>query len=256
MEPELCGCGEVYLNFGCFIDADGLSVHRPALLALKQANSEIYPAVYAHLKAAGDLTACARRSMLNADAEGLYRLTRSFFTDLSPARHSEGTIRDVFLRAWTPEGLTDLSAGAGAVCRTCVALRDPCGLSAPLLDRLARHCARGGYDCVRVLSPVDPNRAEGLLVPESGIAVLSAGCAQVKCAASINVEHFFRQSEQTRSLLDQALGHCKEASALLAKAKSIHDELEARIRPFVSFEGVDLLAEEYKKQLRAELLRQ
>ena len=46
----------------------------------------------------------------------------------------------------------------------------------------------------------------------------------------------------------------EEALSLLAKAKSIHDEMEAVCRPFISFEGVELLTQEYKKQLRKELL--
>ena len=255
MEPALCGCAEVYLNFGCFIDADGLTSRRSELLSLHQANKAIYPVVYAHLRAARDLEACARRSIKSTDPEGLYRLTRSFFTALSPGRSVEGSTRDVFLRAWTPEGLTDHSASAGAVCRTCVALRDPCGLSTPLLERLSRHCARTGYDSIRVLSPVDPGRAEGLLVPEAGLAFLAACSGQTNCAATVDVDCFFPPSEETRTLLDRAHAHCKEASALLAKARALHSELEVLCRPFVAFEGVDLLTEEYRKQLRAELLR-
>ena len=255
MEPALCGCAEVYLNFGCFIDADGLSAHQSELLSLHQANQTIYPAVYAHLRAARDLEACARRSVQSADPEGLYRLTRSFFSALSPARSNEGSTRDVFLRAWTPEGLTDHSASAAAVCRTCVALRDPCGLSAPLLERLSRHCTRAGYDSIRILSPIDPGRAEALLVPEAQLAFLAAGSEQSNCAATVDVDCFFPPSEETRTLLDRAHAHCEEASALLSKARALHSELEALCRPFVAFEGVDLLTEEYRKQLRSELLR-
>ena len=136
----------------------------------------------------------------------------------------------------------------------CVALRDPCGLSAPLLGRLERHFRAAGCDCVRVLSPVDPARPAGLLVPAQGLAFLSSAEADARGAVTVDAEQFFRISDQTRVLLDRARAHCLEASSLLAKAKSIHDELEALCRPFISFEGVDLLTREYKKQLRRELL--
>ncbi len=254
MEPQLCGACENYLNLGCFYDADGLGEKRPALLALREANLAVYPAVYAELSAARDLERCARASVRSIDPEGLFQLTRHFF-DLPPARASEGSSRDVFLRAWTPEGLTDHTTSAAALCRTCVELRDPCGLSAPLLERLSRHCLRGGCDCIRVLSPVDPTRLEGLLVPALNLALLTNAGPGVKCAVTVDVEPFFPPSDQTRDLLEHAAMHCAAASALMSEAKRIHDELEALCRPYVSFEGLDLLTQEYRKQLRAELLK-
>ena len=255
MEPELCGCGETYLNFGCFYDVEGLTRQRPALLALRQANQAVYPAVYAHLRAARALEVCARASVRRADPEGLYRLSRSFFSELPGQSAAEGACRDVFLRSWTPEGQTDHSQSATALCKTCVILRDPCGLSAPLLERLTRHCLRAGCDCIRVLSPIDPGRQEGLLAPSLGLAILQTNGRSVPGAVTVDVEHFFPPAAQTADLMDRAKDHCAQAADLLAEAKAIHDEMEALCRPFVSFEGVDLLTEEYKKQLRAELLR-
>ena len=252
MEPELCGCGEAYLNFGCFYDADGLTEKRPALLALKQANQAVYPAVYAHLRAARALEICARRSVRSADPEGLYRLTRSFFGELPEHADAGGECRDVFLRAWTPDGLTDHMESAAAACGTCVALRDPLGLSSPLLERLGRQYARAGCGCIRILSPVDPGRTEGLLIPSQGLALLAN--RETDCAVTVDVEHFFPPAEPVKALLERARGHCAEAAALLSEARAIHDEMEALCRPYISFEGVDLLTQEYKKQLRAELL--
>ncbi len=254
MEPALCGCGENYLNFGCFYDSGGLSEKRPALTALREANQAVYPAVYAHLRAARDLTACARRSAENRDPEGLYRLTRSFFTDLSPARDAAGPARDVFLRAWTPEGLTDYTASAHALCHTCVALRDPCGLSAPLLERLARQFQASGLECVRILSPVDPGRLEGLLIPAQALGFLALAQPDGRCAVTVDAGHFFHLDDQAKDLLSEAGIHCAQAAALLAKAKALHDEIEAVCRPFVRFDGVDLLTKEYRNKLRAELL--
>ncbi len=253
MEPEVCGCGEIYLNLGCFCDADGLTEKRPALLALSQAHRAVFPAVYAHLRSARDLEAGARQYAENRDPEGLYRLTRGFF-ELPPASTGAGARRDVFLQAWTPEGLTDHTDSARALCPVCIGLRDPCGLSAPLLARLERHFRKAGCDCVRVLSPLDPARPAGLLVPSQGLAFLATAEDDGRCAVTVDTGRFFRVPDQAGELLAQAGAHCREAASLLAKAKSIHDEMEAVCRPFISFEGVDLLTQEYKKQLRKELL--
>ena len=250
MEPELCGCREIYLNFGCFYDSDGLTAHRKDLLALREANQAIYPEVYAHLRSARDLQSCARRVCENRDPEGLYRLVRRFFDD-APAAGNEGVGRDVFLRAWTPDGLTDHTPDVLALCPTCIALRDPFGLSAPLLERLELQFRKAGCGCIRVLSPIDPNRPEGLLVPERGLAFLNAE----QGAVTVDLRRFFRAEDSAEVLLAESRTHCEAASALLAQAKALHDEMEAICRPYVRFDGVDLLTAEYKKQLRAELLR-
>ena len=254
MEPLLCGAGEVYLNFGCFYDVEGMSARRDALLSLRKANRAAYPAAYAELAAARDLIRCARSAARSVDPEGLFRLTRRLI-ELPEPNGSVGRCRDVFLRAWTPEGLMDFTPDAVSGYRSCAALADPCALSAPLLERLAQHCQSAGYDCIRVLSPIDPSRPEGLLVPALGKALLTNPASGIKCAVKVDVESFFPQTEQTRELLARADACCAAAAARLAEARAIHDELEALCRPYISYEGVDLLTREYQKQLREELLK-
>lgn len=251
VEPELCGCGEVYLNLGCFYNTEALRPHAEALHALQKKNRSFYPAVYAHLRSAAALAQSARASAEQTDPEGLFRLLRGFYADVAPSRDGHAQSRELFLSAFTPAGFVKFPARCGCV----VALEDPCGLSAPLLARLREHYARAGYDCDAVLSPLSPDRLTGLIVPELDTAFLAAPEPPENCSVSVNLRRYFKCGSHTEAMLAEAGTHTGEAIRLLAEAKTAHDELEALYRPHVAFEGLDLLTQEYRKNLKAGLLR-
>ena len=247
VEPPLCGCGAVYLNLGCFYDAEGLTAKADALRAAQKKNQSFYPAVYAHLRAAASLEQSARGSLEHTDPEGLFRLLRGFYADLAPSKTGRGQCREVFLSAYTPAGYVEFPVSCGCT----VGLADPCGLSAPLLERLRRHYRHAGYDCVAALSPLSADRLTGLIVPELDTAFLAAP-EPADCGVLVDLGRYFKCAA-AEALLAQAKAHTAEAVRLLAQAKAAHDELEALYRPYVSFEGLDLLTREYQKNLRAEL---
>ena len=249
VEPPLCGCGAVYLNLGCFYDSEGLTARADALRAAQKKNRAFYPAVYAHLRAAASLEQSARESMERTDPEGLFRLLRRFCADLTPSKTGRGQCREVFLSAYTPAGYVEFPVRCGCT----VAFADPCGMSAPLFERLRRHYLHAGYDCIATLSPLSADRLTGLIVPELDTAFLAAPAPE-DCGVQINLRRYFKCGAAD-PLLAQAKAHTAGAVRLLAEAKAAHDELEALYRPFVSFEGLDLLTREYQKNLRSELPR-
>lgn len=251
VEPLLCGCGESYLNLGCFYDSKALGANAGALRALQKKNQSCYPAVYAHLRAAAALEHSAREAMEPTDAEGLYRLLRRAYGDIAPSHSGRAQSREIFLSAYTPAGFVRYPVP----CACCMALEDPCGLSAPLFARLRNHCLHAGYDCVTLLSPLSADRLTGLMIPELDTAFLADPKPDERCGVRINLRRYFRPGDHCASLLAEAKAHTEEAVRLLAQAKAAHDELEALYRPHVAFEGLDLLTQEYRKNLKAELLR-
>ena len=86
-------------------------------------------------------------------------------------------------------------------------------------------------------------------------AFLAAPEPAEQCSVSVDLRRYFRCGAHTDALLTEAMAHTEEAVRLLAGAKAAHDELEALYRPHVAFEGLDLLTREYRKNLKAELLR-
>ncbi len=254
LEPQLCGCDGVYLNLGCFYDTQPLSQQKEKLLALRQENQQLYPAVYAHLSAAAALERCGREATAHTDPEGLYVLTQALLKELPSATHGRGRNREVFLRAYTPAGEIHLLESARALCHTCIAIEDPWGLASPLFARLRGHYLASNYDCITVLSPLSAEKLEGLIVPEAGIALLAGKSFSQDFPVTIRLGQYFKASKIQHELTEAAAAHCEKAVCLLKKAKAIHDEMEQLYRPYVSFEGLDLLTQEYQKQIKGELL--
>lgn len=254
VEPALCGCGGSYLNLGCFYDTQGLMAHRQHLRALREENAALYPAAYAQLKAAAELKRCAAESLERTDEAGLFAFTRSVVRELPPARNGSGKRTVRFLRSFTPRGEYSLQETIGAVCRRMIGISDAYGVSAPLLARLCSEYCRSGYDVICVPDPLSPDRLRALLVPEADTAFCIADEEAEQCSVLLRLSPFFRETDEAKALRATAQRQCEKAVCLLARAKAIHDALEAEYRPYVSFEGLDLLTQEYRKKIKAALL--
>lgn len=254
LEPRLCGCDAVYLNLGCFYDADKIPDERQRLEALRAKNQALYPAAYAHLRAARELKGCAKASAIEIDHKSLYALTRGLMQELPPSLTGESRVREVFLHAFTPEGEIRLMDTVHSLCNTCVAVEDPCGLSGTLFERLKDHYLHAGYDCMILRSPLFADTIEGILLPEIGTAYLACVKAPKDASITVNISRYYRFPDSAAALPEAAERHCAQAVALLREAKALHDEIEAVYRPYVSFEGLDLLTQEYQKQIKGELL--
>jgi len=254
LEPRLCGCDAVYLNLGCFYDTEKIPDERQILEALRAKNQALYPTAYAHLRAARDLMQCVKQSAQETDQKSLYTLTRGLMQELPPSEKGRGSVREVFLHTFTPDGEIILRDTVHAMCSACIAIEDPCSLSSALFERLKRHFLHNGYDCILLRSPLFPDSIEGLLIPEANTAFLTCKKATLDFSVTVNLSRSYHFPDSAAGLLEAANTHCTQAVALLKEAKQIHDEIEYIYRPYVSFEGLDLLTQEYQKQIKADLL--
>ena len=254
LEPRLCGCDAVYLNLGCFYDTQKIPDERQALEALRIKNQALYPAAYAHLRAARELKLCAKASVKEMDQKGLYALTRGLMQELLLSSSGHSRVQEVFLHTFTPAGEINLLDTVHSVCSTIVAIEDPLGAGSMLFERLKNHYLHAGYDCITLLSPLFPGTIEGLLVPEVNTAFITCEKGQDDASVTVNLSRCYHFSDSAISLLEAANDHCTQAISLLKEAKQLHDEIEAIYRPYVSFEGLDLLTQEYQKQIKGELL--
>ena len=93
--------------------------------------------------------------------------------------------------------------------------------SAASLAAAAEQAAAQGLDVIACPRPLDPGRLEAVLLPELSLALLAPPPAE--SAASVRA-------------LERAVEKLREA-------KSLHDELEAVIRPFMDFTALDAYAE-------------
>ena len=254
LEPKLCGCDAIYLNLGCFYDTDKIPDERQKLEQLRAKNQSLYPAAYAHLRAAKELRQCVRIRAGETNRQSLYSLTHGLMQELPPSEKGSGKAREVFAHTFTPAGEIYLLDSVKSMCSTIVAIEDPCGMSCALLARLKHHYLHAGYDCILLLSPLSPESLEGLVIPERNCAYIACKTPLMDASVSINLSQCYHIPDSSQPLLDAADAHCAQAVALLTEAKALHDKMEAIYRPYVSFEGLDLLTQEYQKQIKGELL--
>lgn len=244
VEPQLCGCGENYVNLGrCYREAE-LRTLTPAIRAAKAANAACYGPVYGSLRAVASLTE-ARRGLLGR--ERIRRVTKDALGQLLPEklpqRGKQGSRRRVYLSGITPEGLMLLEPGVERLW----AIHDGYGVGSGLLRSLEDRLTAGGEDVVLGMDPLDPDAVEAVLVPGRDVGW-------------IRVRPSFRGGRQAMLRLDldsaleedlpaETLNGLRELASLetrllrqavgwLRRAKTNHDLMEELYRPAVDFAAV------------------
>ncbi len=215
-----------------------IGAHANAILLLSQENSSLHAQCRKLLKAAQGILADNRQTeekALRIDKLEKFA-TQLASTEWTPLSQS-GVQEHRFISAVTPEGFTVLSSTVQALCPRIFAIEDEHGAVADaLLKQLLRHAITDGQHCVVCPCPLFPESSvEHLLLPNIGVAFVTSNryhkvdypvfrrvhASRFLKTAGIqehrNLLHF--QSKAAQELLQQA-------SQLMAKAKTIHDQLE------------------------------
>ena len=177
VEPKYPGAVEQYVNLGDCYDRAGLRAIRGKILTCMDGYKEHYQRAYRCLDAAAGiqtdvramLAAPALEEKLAARAHGI--LSRELKSKRSAP---SGRVKQRFLDAVSHKGLITLFQTARAQCTRIYELSDRYGLSHLLLTHLLAGAVMGGYDVVACPDPMAPERLSHLLVPELGLAFLSA----------------------------------------------------------------------------------
>ena len=181
VEPKYPGAVEQYVNLGDCYDRAGLRAIRGKILTCMDGYKEHYQRAYRCLDAAAGiqtdvramLAAPALEEKLAARAHGI--LSRELKSKRSAP---SGRVKQRFLDAVSHKGLITLFQTARAQCTRIYELSDRYGLSHLLLTHLLVGAVMGGYDVVACPDPMAPERLSHLLVPELGLAFLSASPAR------------------------------------------------------------------------------
>ncbi len=259
IEPELCGCGANYLNLGRYYrDGQGLAL-RPILAAEKAANQGCYGPAYGCLAAASAAERVVRSLAEKASGDGLIQ---NALRQLNPeglrTEGRSGGVRKCFLTAVTPIGLRSLEPE----CARLWAIEDSYRIGGALIRRLENLYRKSGLDVVRVLDPMAPTEASGLLIPELQTGYLrtdplfSLGDgALLRLSRDASAEAGMAKQDRVCAarLSGQRRRFVEEAVSWLARAKAHHDQIEALYRPIVDFPGVTAEAEQLVRELLTEV---
>ncbi len=260
MEPKLPGVVDSYVNLGRFYD-------HTALLPLREDIQEATEGYKGHYKRAYRcLTAAAQlkeddRALLDSpalEAKALKRARGILGREVKKTGRGPGRAVQRFLGAVSCQGVLCRFDTADALCGKVYELVDSYGLADRMLTALASGCVSAGYDVILCPSPLFPDRAEHLLVPELSLAFLTSRSAlpypgqpyrRVRLDAMADADVLRRHKARLKFSRKVQAALLDEAVEALAQAKAVHDRLEALYNPHVDFDGVYRQAEEVTQAL-------
>lgn len=260
MEPKLPGVVESYVNLGRFYDHTALAGQREAIAAATSGYQSHYKRAYRCLTAAAQLAEDNRALLLTPtlEAKALKRARGILSREVKKTGHQPGQAVQRFLGAISCQGLCCRFETVDALCRKVYELQDAYGLGAGMLTALAAGAMSAGYDVILCPSPLFPDRAEHLLIPQLSLAFVTSTPAlpypgkpyrRVRIDAMADGELLRKYKARLKFARKVQSALLEEGIESLAQAKAEHDQLELLYNPHVDFEGVYRQADQVTQEL-------
>ena len=251
VEPDAPGADELVVSLYHTIDAGKLASHRDEVKALFARNAALRGRAARYIASAGSLMLDSRRAeACSANFEKVRRYVKRLCTRLLP--RTEGTASEELrlLSAITPKGMVFYRGTVEALADRYVVFRDDYGaVSRLLLELIRAEALARGYHIITCPCAMHPeDQIDHIFIPALRLAFLTdnlwhpiqlPGVQAVRCTRFVDRENLsgfrarLRFNDRAASeLIDQAV-------ALMAQAKSCHDELETYYRAAVDFEEVE-----------------
>lgn len=260
MEPSLPGVVESYVNLGRFYDHPALAEKREAIAAATAGYKSHYKGAYRCLTAAAQLAEDNRALLLTPELEAkLQKRARGILSrEVKKTGREPGRAVQRFLGAISCQGPSCRFETVDALCRKVYELQDAYGLGAGMLTALAAGCMAAGYDVILCPSPLFPDRAQHLIVPELALAFVTSTPTlpypgkpyrRIRVDAMAEGEPLRKYRSRLKFARKVQSALLEEAVDSLRQAKEEHDGLEKLYNPHVDFKGVNAQAEEILKEL-------
>ena len=256
MEPDAPGADEVVVSLYHTINAEALHPHADDVRALFARNAMLRSRAARYIASAGSLLLDSRRAeACSANFEKVRRYVKRLCARVLPRTEAFGSEELRLLSAITPKGEVFYQGTAQALADKFVVFRDDYGAVSRLLLELIRAeaLARGHHiiTCPCAMHPED--KIDHILIPELRLAFLTdnrwhpvqlPGVQAVRCTRFLDRENLAAYRARLRFNERAAAELLEQACALMAQAKSCHDELETYYRAAVDFAKVDEAAKE------------
>ena len=212
-----------------------------AVIELTDETRALHRRCCGHLRAAASLLGDGRRIQSDClDREKACRFAHrlavsEWKSEENGSRPSASELR--FLSAFTPDGWITLYDTLQALCPRIYAIEDEQGAAASLLlSELERQATADGKRCITCPCPLFPSDGpEHLLLPELGLAFTVSNSfhkvdfpvfRRIHASRFLDTERLRRHRQRLSFLRRAAAELLREATALSARAKAVHDRLE------------------------------
>ena len=248
-EPRLPGVVESYVDLGRFYDHPALAEKREEIEKATLGYKSHYTRAYRCLTAAAQLLEDNRALLLTPQLEAkMAKRARGILSrEVKKTGRQSGRATQRFLGAVSCQGHSCRFETVDALCRKVYELSDTYGLGAGMLTTLAAGAMAAGYDVILCPSPLFPDRAEHLLIPELSLAFVTSTPTltypgrpyrRIRLDAMVEGEVMRQFKSRLKFARKVHAALLAEAVDALAQAKAEHDVLEGLYNPHVDFDGV------------------
>ena len=256
MEPDAPGADEVVVSLYHTIDAEALHAHTDEVKALFARNTALRARAARYIASAGSLLLDSRRAeACSANFEKVRRYVKRLCARLLPRTEDTASEELRLLSAVTPKGEVFYQNTVQSIADKVIVFRDDYGaVSRLLLELIRAEALARGYHIITCPCAMHPeDKIDHILIPSLGLAFLTdnpwhpvqiAGAQAVRCTRFLDRENLAGYRARLRFNERAAAELLEQASALMAQAKSCHDELETYYRAAVDFAAVDAAAKD------------
>ena len=255
-EPDAPGADEVVVSLYHTIDAEKLHQCTDEVKALFARNALLRSRAARYIASAGSLLLDSRRAeACSANFDKVRRYVKRLCTRVMPRTEGIGSEELRLLSAVTPKGEMFYQGTAQALADKFIVFRDDYGaVSRLLLELIRAEALTRGYHIITCPCAMHPeDKIDHILIPELKLAFLTdnrwhpvhlPSVQAVRCTRFLDRENLAAYRARLRFNERAAAELLEQASALMAQAKSCHDELETYYRAAVDFGKVDEAAAE------------
>ena len=256
LEPDAPGADEVVVSLYHTIDAEKLHQNTEEIKALFARNAALRSRAARYIASAGSLLLDSRRAeACSANFDKVRRYVKRLCARVLPRTEHTGSEELRLLSAITPKGEVFYQGTAQALANKFIVFRDDYGaVSRLLLELIRAEALTRGYHLITCPCAMHPeDKIDHILIPELKLAFLTdnrwhpvqlPGVQAVRCSRFLDRENLAGYRARLRFNERAAAELLEQASALMAQAKSCHDELETYYRAAVDFAAVDKAAKE------------
>lgn len=261
MEPQAPGADEVVVSLYHTLRTEQLRAQRQEVCALFARNASLRSRASRYIASAGGLILDSRRTeACSTDFEKVRRYVKRLSARLLPRTGGTGQEQLRLLSAITPKGPLFYLNTVRTLASRAVVFRDEYGaVSRLLLELLREEALTRGYSIITCPCAMHPEeKIDHILIPALGLAFLTdnswhpvqiTGQQTVRCTRFLDRVHLAEYRTRLRFNVRAAQELVQQAIALMAQAKSCHDELENYYRAAVDFDAVEQITRECARML-------
>ncbi|MGN0707301.1 MAG: hypothetical protein ACI4JC_04810 [Faecalibacterium sp.] len=251
IDPQAPGADEIVVSLYHTIDADAMHARRDEVKALFERNSSLRARASRYIASAGSLLLDSRRAeACSTNFEKVRRYVKRLCARLLPRTGEPAREELRLLTALTPDGPMFYRDTIRALADRYIVFRDEYGaVSRLLLELLRAEALTRGYSIITCPCAMHPeDKIDHLIIPSLGLAFVTEntwhpaqlpGAQVVRCTRFLDHDNLSNYRARLRFNYRAAEELIEQSVALMAQAKSCHDELETYYRAAVDFEAVE-----------------